>query len=191
MLTNLVSYVLIGFFLVLQRMLRKGSQAKGVQPNQEDKGSTRFLGMAFGFCLLAVIVAPILNSFEIARLDFGSAVGWAGVTLMIGGLALRCWASAVLERFYTSTLRLAENQQIVKKGPYRFVRHPGYAGVLLLWLGAGLASQNWLVAALILPLMSVAYAYRIKSEESMLVSAFGTAYRGYMASTWRLVPWVF
>ena len=71
------------------------------------------------------------------------------------------------------------------------MRHPGYGGVLLLWVGAGLASQNWAVAAIILSLMSVVYAYRIKSEESMLQTAFGDQYRSYMQLTWRLVPWVF
>ena len=191
MLTTVVSYLLIGSFLVLQRVLRRGEQARSLRPNQEDKGTTRLIGLAFGFSILALILAPLLNRFEVARLDLGFPVGWVGVALMLAGLALRWWANAVLGRFYTSTLRLAEDQQIVRAGPYRLVRHPGYGGVLLLWAGAGLASQNWAVAAIILSLMSVAYAYRIKSEESMLQTAFGDQYRGYMQSTWRLVPWVY
>jgi protein-S-isoprenylcysteine O-methyltransferase len=191
MLTTFVSYLLLGSFLVLQRVLRRGEQAKSLRPNQEDKGTTRLLGLAFGFSILALILAPLLSSFEVAHLDLGFPLGWVGVTLMLGGLALRWWANAVLGRFYTSTLRLAEDQQVVRAGPYRLVRHPGYGGVLLLWVGAGLASQNWAVAAIILSLMSVAYAYRITSEESMLQTAFGDKYRGYMQSTWRLVPWVF
>jgi len=191
MLTTVVSYLLIGSFLVLQRVLRRGEQARSLRPNQEDRGTTRIIGLAFGFSILALILAPLLNHFEVAHLDLGFPVGWVGVTLMLGGLALRRWANGVLGRFYTSTLRLAEDQQIVRAGPYRLVRHPGYGGVLLLWVGAGLASQNWAVAAIILSLMSVAYAYRIKSEESMLQTAFGDKYRGYMQSTWRLVPWVF
>ena len=48
-----------------------------------------------------------------------------------------------------------------------------------------------LAAGIILTLMSAAYAHRIRSEESMLLTAFGDKYRGYMRSTWRLVPWVF
>jgi protein-S-isoprenylcysteine O-methyltransferase Ste14 len=52
-------------------------------------------------------------------------------------------------------------------------------------------ASNWLVAGIILTLLSVAYACRMKSEESMLLTAFGEKYRDYMASTWRLVPWVF
>jgi protein-S-isoprenylcysteine O-methyltransferase len=191
MLTNVVSYLLIGSFLVLQRVLRRGEQAKSLRPNQEDKGTTKLIGLAFGFSILALMIAPLLNHFEVAHLDLGFPLGWVGVALMLGGLALRWWANAVLGRFYTSTLRLAEDQQIVRAGPYRLVRHSGYGGVLLLWVGAGLASQNWAVAAIILSLMSVAYAYRIKSEESMLQTAFGDQYRSYMRFTWRLVPWVF
>ena len=191
MLTNVVSYLLIGFFLVLQRVLRRGEQARSLRPNQEDKGTTRLIGVAFGFSLLALILAPLLNSFEVAHLDFSFPIGWAGIAFMLGGLALRWWANAILGRFYTSTLRLAEDQQIVKKGPYCLVRHPGYTGTLLLWAGAGLASENWLVAGIILALMSVAYTCRMRSEESMLLTAFGEKYRDYMASTWRLVPWVF
>ena len=191
MLTTVASYLLIGSFLILQRVLRRGEQARSLRPNQEDKGTTKLIGLAFGFSILALILAPLLNRFEVAHLDLGFPVGWVGVALMLAGLALRWWANAVLGRFYTSTLRLAEGQQIVRAGPYRLLRHPGYGGVLLLWVGAGLASQNWAVAALILSLMSVAYAYRIKSEELMLQTAFGDQYRNYMRSTWRLVPWVF
>src|SRR5215831_5528140 len=116
MLTNIVSYLLIGFFLVLQRVLRQGEQARSLRPNQEDEGTTRLIGMAFGFSLLALMLAPLLNSFEVARLDFGFPVGWVGVALMLSGLAVRWWANAVLGRFYTSTLRLAEDQQVVKEG---------------------------------------------------------------------------
>ena len=191
MLTNVVSYLLIGSFLVLQRALRRGEQTRSLRPNQEDKGSTKLIGLAFGFSLLALILAPLLNRFEVAHLGLGFPVGWVGVTLMLGGLALRWWANAVLGRFYTSTLCLTEGQQVVRAGPYRLVRHPGYAGVLLLWAGAGLASPNGAVAALVLSLMAVAYAYRIQAEESLLQAGFGDQYRSYQQSTWRLVPWVF
>jgi protein-S-isoprenylcysteine O-methyltransferase len=191
MLTNVVSYLLIVFFLILQRLLRRGEQAKSLRPERQDRGTTRLLGIAFGLSLLALVLAPLLNAIEVARLELGPASGWIGIALMVGGLALRWWASVVLGRFYTSTLRLAEDQQVVDRGPYRLVRHPGYAGVLLLWLGAGLASKNWLSAVITATVMAVAYAHRIRSEESMLLTTFGERYRNYMASTWRLIPWVF
>jgi protein-S-isoprenylcysteine O-methyltransferase len=63
--------------------------------------------------------------------------------------------------------------------------------LLLAWVGAGLATANWAVASAVALLMVVAYSYRIAAEEAMLVSAFGGRYEGYMARTWRLVPYVY
>ena len=191
MLTNALSYLLIACFLLLQRELRGGEQARSLCPGETDQGTTRLLGMAFALSIPVLILAPLLNTLEVARLDLGFPVGWAGIVLMLGGLALRCWSNATLGRFYTSTLRLSPGQAIVTRGPYRLLRHPGYAGALLFWVGAALASQNGLAAVLTVTPTSVAYALRIWSEESMLLTAFGEAYREYMRSTWRLVPWVF
>jgi protein-S-isoprenylcysteine O-methyltransferase Ste14 len=71
------------------------------------------------------------------------------------------------------------------------VRHPGYLGVLLLWLGAGLASANVLVAGLIAISMGRAYRRRIGSEEAMLTDTFGEDYVAYTHRTRRLIPWVY
>ena len=116
-------------------------------------------------------------------------VGWVGVAIMVGGLAVRLWSQAVLGRYYTSTLRHAADQPVLASGPYRLLRHPGYGGLLLAWLGAGLATANWAVALAIALLMVVTYSYRIAAEEAMLLGAFGDRYKKYMARTWRLVPY--
>src|SRR5262245_12652866 len=92
---------------------------------------------------------------------------------MIGGLALRLWANQTLGQFYTSTLRIAERQRIIRQGPYKVLRHPGYGGLLLTWAGAGLATENWIAATIIILVMFISYHYRIISEEAMLLTAFG------------------
>jgi protein-S-isoprenylcysteine O-methyltransferase Ste14 len=186
-----VAFVLLGGFLVLQRVLRRGEQARSLRPPPADRGSTRLLGAAFGLGLLALAAAPALNALGVGDMGLGPAVGWAGVAVMVGGLALRLWSQAVLGRYYTSTLRHAADQPVLASGPYRLLRHPGYGGLLLAWLGAGLATANWAVALAIAVLMVVAYRYRIAAEEAMLLGAFGDRYREYMARTWRLIPYVY
>jgi len=64
---------------------------------------------------------------------------------MIGGLSLRYWAAKTLGEFYTRTLRIIEGHHIVSQGPCRFIRNPGYLGILMLNAGAGLAVMNWIV----------------------------------------------
>jgi protein-S-isoprenylcysteine O-methyltransferase Ste14 len=191
MLTTLVAWSLLVSFLVLQRVMRRGEQARSLRAPPADRGSTRLLGAAFGLGLLALAVAPALNAYGVADMDLGPAVGWVGVAVMVGGLAVRLWSQAVLGRYYTSTLRHAADQPVLASGPYRLLRHPGYGGMLLGWLGAGLATANWAAALAIALLIVVAYSYRIAAEEAMLLGAFGDRYKEYMTRTWRLVPYVY
>jgi protein-S-isoprenylcysteine O-methyltransferase len=110
---------------------------------------------------------------------------------MVGGIALRAWSNRVLGEFYTRTLRTVEEQRLVREGPYRVLRHPGYLGCLLMWAGAGLATANWLAVVLIVSVTVAAYGFRIGAEERMLLGAFGGEYEQYRRGTWKLVPFLF
>jgi protein-S-isoprenylcysteine O-methyltransferase len=191
MLTTILAYVLIGFFVIIQRVMRQGQQAKSLEPGDADRGSTRLLGTAFLLAILALIAAPVLNAFQAGEVSHVLIIGWIGIGIMLCGLALRLWANVVLGRYYTSTLRLTEGQRIVTGGPYRILRHPGYSGMLMTWVGAGLATANWIAATLIALVMLAAYYYRIQSEEAMLLTSFGEPYQAYAARTWRLLPFVY
>ena len=191
MLTTVVAWSLLVSFLVLQRVMRRGEEARSLQASAADRGSTRLLGAAFLLGALALVAAPVLNAQGIAESSHGPVIGWIGVAVLICGLALRLWSQAVLGRYYTSTLRHGEDQPILASGPYRILRHPGYAGLLLAWVGAGLATANWAAALAVTLVMSVAYRYRIAAEEAMLLDTFGGRYKEYMARTWRLMPYVY
>ena len=71
------------------------------------------------------------------------------------------------------------------------VRRRGYSGMLLLWVGAGLAVSNWIVAVVATLVMLASYRYRIRSEENMLLAAFGTKYQAHMAKTRRLIRFIY
>jgi len=79
----------------------------------------------------------------------------------------------------------------VTHGPYRVLRHPGYAASCLVWVGATLAFGWWPAAVVVGALLLLAYGWRIRAEEALLQTTFGQAYRDYAARTWRLVPGVY
>ena len=185
-----VAYALLGCFFLAERLLRHGPDAASLEAGQSDQGTTRAIGRAFGQGLLALAVAPLLNCWRLGRLTV-PGMAWGGIAAMVAGLTVRVWAARVLGASYTRTLRTNTTQSLVEEGPYRLVRHPGYLGVLLLWLGAGLASANVLVAGLIAISMGRAYRRRIGSEEAMLTDTFGEDYVAYMRRTRRLIPWVY
>jgi protein-S-isoprenylcysteine O-methyltransferase Ste14 len=185
-----IAYVLIGCFFVAERLLRQGRDAKSMQAGPADRESTRAIGAAFGLALLALLIAPLLNWRGIGRLPHGRAA-WGGVVAMLTGLILRIWAIRVLGSFYTRTLRTQAQQHLIAEGPYRLVRHPGYLGDLLLWLGAAITTSNWIaVIGISLP-MSGSYWYRMHVEEEMLAHAFPQGYQSYASHTWRLIPFIY
>ncbi len=94
----------------------------------------------------------------------------------------------VLRERYTRTLFIQHEHAIERGGPYRWLRHPGYLGSLLVLNGIALASGNWitLLASLIATL--AAYTYRIKVEDEMLVTALGNPYAQYRREVPALMP---
>jgi protein-S-isoprenylcysteine O-methyltransferase len=190
MLSTLAAYGLIGCFLATERLARQGKEAKSLECGPFDRGSTRLLGGVFLAGMVALLLAPVLNAFQIGAIG-PAVVGWVGIGLMLSGIALRFWANRELGRFYTRTLRIAAGQPVIDHGPYKVLRHPGYSGDLVMWAGAGLATLNWVAAAAVVAGMCGAYCYRIQCEEEMLQSAQGPPYETYKARTWRLMPFVY
>jgi protein-S-isoprenylcysteine O-methyltransferase Ste14 len=186
----LIVYAFIASFFIIERLLRQGATARSFQQEQSDRGSTSLVGASFGLSLLALLLAPVLNWLHIGYLSSASPV-WGGIVVMLVGLILRIWSARVLGAFYTRTLRITTDQHLVTQGPYHLIRHPGYFGSLLLWLGAGIATANWIAALIIIVPMSVAYWYRMQAEELMLAATFPQEYPAYTRHTWRLIPFLY
>jgi protein-S-isoprenylcysteine O-methyltransferase len=96
-----------------------------------------------------------------------------------------------LGSFYSRALQVDQDQHLVNSGLYRLVRHPGYLGSLLFWLGVELSTDSWLSTLLVMLLMIATYCYRIASEEALLRQTFGPEYARYSRGTKRLIPFVF
>jgi protein-S-isoprenylcysteine O-methyltransferase Ste14 len=188
--TTVLAYVLIGAYFVIERLLRKGKQAISVQPGQADRGSS-YLMWGIGLLnLWLVFLAPVLNHYQIGYWN-NELIRWLGLLLMFAGLTIRYLAANTLGQFYTRTLQIVEGHQIVDRGLYHVIRHPGYLGVFLLEMGAGLAVSNWIVLLVVLLIGSGAKLYRIQTEEKMLEREFGEPYRSYSKRTWRLIPFLY
>lgn len=115
---------------------------------------------------------------------------WTGIALMLIGLAFRWYAIRVLGRFFTRDVATRPGQYVVDTGPYRLIRHPSYAGSLLMFVGTGLAMTNWASLAVILLGFAIGFGYRVHVEEQTLCTDLGEPYRDYMRRTHRFVPFV-
>ena len=111
--------------------------------------------------------------------------------LILAGIGVRWWAIITLGRFFSVDIALQEQHQIVQEGPYRWIRHPAYTGLLITFLGMGIAFNNWLSLILIVVPITTLFLYRIKIEEDALSEELGTAYLEYRNKTNRLLPGIF
>jgi protein-S-isoprenylcysteine O-methyltransferase Ste14 len=174
----------VGYDVALRQ--RADSETASWQGDAEDRGSTRLLMLTYALAAVAVIVC---STRDLGWVPAGPR--WVGVAILVAGLALRAWAMAVLGRDYTRTLRVAHDQQVVTAGPYRLIRHPGYTGSLLVWTGYALGTGSWIALLVVIMLLLVAYGWRIRAEEAVLVNSFGERYIDYQRGTRRLLPFVY
>jgi len=140
--------------------------------------------------VVALTVAPSVSWVAGLRFDsFGaSVVFWIGIVVVALGFILRHWSIIVLGRYFRTTIELEKGQRVVQKGPYKYMRHPSYAGIILFFIGYGLLSKNWLSLVVAACLPTVSLVYRIQIEEKALVEGLGAEYATYQRKTKKLIP---
>lgn len=176
--------VIIAYFVRKERFW-EGALDRTI--NGEESGDRSFwfitLGMSASFFL-----SPVEYLYISAILPRNAWMSTLGVGLVTLGIVLFVWARRTLRKNYSGHLSVKTGQTLVQSGIYGYIRHPAYAGYLLMAMGIslGYSSLAGLISILLLMLTSV--VYRIKVEEQLLTRLFGEAYLLYMGKTKRLIP---
>jgi protein-S-isoprenylcysteine O-methyltransferase Ste14 len=151
-----------------------------------DRGSLMVLRAAFvGGALVAVSAERVLPA---AAIQPAAAGAWLGLAFLWSGIVLRLWSFRTLGRYFTFTVQTSRDQPVIRAGPYRFVRHPGYTGLLLAIIGVSFFFGNWVSTVGLAIAATAGLVYRIRVEERALVQTLGDTYRDYAATRKRLVP---
>lgn len=114
---------------------------------------------------------------------------WLGFFLTLAGLALACWARVILGRNWSGVVQIKQDHELIVRGPYSFVRHPIYTGLLLAFFGSSLAIGEWR-ALLGMAIIGISFWRKLRLEERWLCELFGNQYRDYMTRVKALIPWV-
>jgi protein-S-isoprenylcysteine O-methyltransferase Ste14 len=125
-----------------------------------------------------------------ATIDGQAPAAALGLALVWCGLGLRLWSFHTLGRYFTVTVQTSPDQPIISRGPYRVIRHPGYAGLLLAAIGLGFATDNWLALLAVAGVIALGLVYRITVEERALSRDLEGRYQSYAATRKRLIPYV-
>ena len=147
---------------------------------------------AFRIRIPLVIVVFILvrvGAFHNHRLNTNSWRAGLGLALFAMGLAFAIWARRHIGRNWGTPMSQKQEPELVTSGPYHWVRHPIYSGILVAGIGTALAlSWSWLVAVAI---AGVYFVYSATVEERYLTKEFPDSYPGYRRSTKMLIPFIF
>ncbi len=180
-------------------------RAGGRGSTAADRGSLRLLWLVILLCIGAAYaaagLAPSLGFGLGAGVGFGlrEAVGFrpdsllsgAAIALFVAGLSLRWYSIIHLGKYFTVNLAIAEHQRVIDTGPYRYIRHPSYTGILMEFTAMGIAFFNWgSLAAMTVPIIA-AFLWRMRIEEEALTRGLGREYLDYIRRTKRLIPAVY
>lgn len=165
----------------LRFMRRSNADAKPA-----DRGSLALLWAAIGCGVAVGIVSASL--FRSAGFFLSPTALQVAVGVFAAALVLRWWSILVLGKFFTVDVAIASDHRLIVRGPYKYMRHPSYTGMMLAFAAFAVTLQNWVSLVGVLLPIALALAYRIRIEETALTKAFGDEYRTYSLSTKRLIP---
>ncbi|NCO15156.1 hypothetical protein AUJ30_01235 [Candidatus Wolfebacteria bacterium CG1_02_39_135] len=191
---NAAKYITLGAWIIYWLsffLLKKTSGSFQTLPTQDvsvtDPKSKKPLiwVIALHFILYAFLWQEIGGLKDVPALSnsFYPAAFAAGIILLAGGLIF-----SIISRYYLgpnwSLLTITSvNRPFIKEGPYKYIRHPIYLGLFVIWLGASLVFFNWIgfisAFAVLLPLLH----YRARIEEESLIKTFGIEYQNHISST--------
>ena len=176
-------------WIASELVLAIATRTRRTQGSLHDRGS---------LYILWIVICGTLSGIDWIRVSFPAAnfsgAPWLKpltVFLLLAGLAIRWTAILSLGRAFSVNVAIRPTQQIYRSGLYRFVRHPSYLGMVLIFLAIGLRSRNYVSLAVVLVATTTALLYRIHVEEQALHRAFGPAYADYARSTPRLIPGIY
>lgn len=172
------------FIMELAVVLRRRKNAQ-----KKDKGTALIL---FASIFLAFFIMNILLKTGVGLLPKEYHwVTYIGFAIIIVGMIFRWYSINVLGKYFTGVVMIQQDHKIIKKGPYKILRHPSYTGGIIYLVGVGVSANDWLTTLVFLITSGISYSYRIKIEEKALLEHFGNDYSNYQKETWKMIPYIY
>jgi protein-S-isoprenylcysteine O-methyltransferase Ste14 len=178
---------LYGFFEIFMSMRQKQKRKVDIV-HSGDKGSI--------WAMIILIGIGYTLSFNIGITRVGRIYHWdtffaIGVILIIIGMVIRINSILTLKQHFTYTVTRLENHALIETGLYKNIRHPGYLGQLIIFLGTAISLSNWLSVVFMMIPVGIGFIYRIRVEERFMIKQMGQEYVDYQKRTKRLIPKIF
>jgi protein-S-isoprenylcysteine O-methyltransferase Ste14 len=188
---SVFSWITLAFWAVLIAYLVRGARTADASIARPQRGSVflRLFKAAAMLYVLALLYVPAAVGVPVHPVLSGAVRGLAGVVLCAAGVVLVIAARVALGRNWSDLVVLKTDHELIQSGPYRWIRHPLYSGVLLAVLGSALTVHTR-IAYVTVPVLLAGFAIKSHREENLLERNF-PAYRQYRARVKGFIPLVF
>lgn len=154
----------------------------------------REIGLRLGILALAFLVWRIWGNTHVLRIarpymvNTNLAAGFVGAGFCVLGAGIAIWARVHLGKNWGMPMSRKANPQLVTSGPYAYVRHPIYSGIILAVLGSAIGNSVLWVIPLIL--LGSYFVYSAQQEEKLMGALFPDTYSAYVKRTKALIPFI-
>ncbi len=176
-----VSY-LYGFFEVFMNLRQR---RKNNAITIKDKGS---LWLLYGLITLGYALSFSIGATKTGRMYPWNAFFAIGMALIVVGFIIRIHSMLTLKQYFTYSVAKVEDHKIIATGLYKFIRHPGYLGQLMIFLGISISVSNWFSILLMMMPILIGYLYRMRIEEKFMSEQLGEDYFIYQEHTKKIIP---
>jgi protein-S-isoprenylcysteine O-methyltransferase Ste14 len=182
-----VIVVLLQIFIVIRLPEVGSDRGKGKKIVRRQRLAVLLLQV---ISLAIVISAPYCDCRNIAVLDEVEIIRYIGLVLFTFGFIGMTWAEASLGKQFSVQVTIQDSHQLVTEGPYRYLRHPRYLGIILFNIGISLVFRCWL-ALILVAALTLVLIWRIHDEEALMHQEFGADWEAYCQRSWRLIPYAY
>lgn len=189
-----VASTVLGFVIYSTAMIvfvgQEFSQGFGGQQAAETRDDRWALVYLDGVPVVLVSIAIGFTFAGIVPLPTSPGLFASGIVVLLVGVAIRQWSHVTLGRFHRGVVTVHDDHELITSGPYRWVRHPMYAGSAVAFVGVGLSLGTW--PGLLLTFFGTlpGMLRRIIVEERVLEDAMSQRYIAYAETRKRLIPGV-
>lgn len=186
-----ISFVIMIILVVAIRLI--GHQQAGTLSEKRESYSEGLITKIMRPLPILVLIGAVAYVLDPGLMEWSAVAlpDWLRIVgIVLSGVSVlgMAWVHSALNRHFSGRLEIREDHALVKAGPYRWVRHPMYTTVVIMFFAIFLMTANWFIGLGGLLMVLIVVIARTPREEAMLLKAFGDEYQTYMQQTPRYLP---
>jgi protein-S-isoprenylcysteine O-methyltransferase Ste14 len=186
-LAYIISMIILSVFVVLFVPNEGKGYGEGIKTIKRQKISIALLQIIPPILL---VTAPFLDHHRLYVFEENNSIRSVGLIMSVLGFLFMNWSILVLGKQFSVDVTIQENHQLIISGPYKYIRHPRYLGIIIFFGGIPFIFLTWM-ATLIVLLLIIVLLWRIRDEERLMQEKFKTAWEDYKKRTHALIPFIY